>query len=742
MSRERALLLGGVACIPILWNWMRLEDPSSAGRAAILVLLALAPAAVMNQRLRFAAAAVALAIAGGTAFHVPLGLHYPGRVSARFWNGFLEFYDVKLPFAPAQHPHMDGAILIAVFIFSAVAVLAVCERRPVLAGTAVLIGAGWPATLLRGSELLRGAGILAALLVLFAGLRRRPDVSGRAVMVGGAIVLAAVGAATSPALAKGEFLHWQTWDLHVPDVKPVSVSYVWSSDYSGLNFPRKTTVVLRIKAPKRAQYWRVTTLPYVADGRWIDQPSFDGSGDAGLDPSAARDHSNWVEQQITVEALRDNRLPAAEVPMAFDPSGLGPVNFDSAGVPYLEQPLHTGATYKAWSYEPAPTPQELARSRPVYPPAITLGRRYLEIEPPNQSAPTFGTPDREVVLGKMFARDAQLRTYKPLYEMARNVAGGARSPYAAAVALESWFRTGGGFAYNQHPPQTRGKPVLVDFVTHTRAGYCQHFAGAMALMLRYLGIPARAAAGFSSGTYDKGRWTVTDHDAHEWVEVWFRGWGWVPFDPTPSRGGVSGAYSASSPAFNLAVAAAILAGKDGLKAFADRRVGLGFPDTQTKFSADIRLSRDPGRVTLTDDQPSAAPSLLRLLVLLLAGLVVLIAGGKLALRRARYLTGDPRRLAAACRQELHDILVDQRIEVSPNATVAELAALTQTELGVETAGVGMHATVARFAPPAYAREAARELRSSVRRLRRSLRQELSLWDRARGLLSLRSLGLS
>ena len=346
------------------------------------------------------------------------------------------------------------------------------------------------------------------------------------------------------------------------------------------------------------------------------------------------------------------------------------------------------------------------------------------------------------MLAKLFARDGRLRAYEPLYDMARTVAGGARSPYAAAVALESWFRTGGGFAYNQHPPQTRGKPVLVDFVTHTHAGYCQHFAGAMALMLRYLGIPARTAAGFSSGTYDKGRWTVTDHDAHEWVEVWFQGWGWVPFDPTPSRGGVSGAYSASSPAFNLAVAAAILAGKDGLRSFADRRVGLGFPDTQTKFSADIRLSRDPGKVTLTDDQPSAAPSLLRLLVLLLAALVVLIAGGKLALRRARYLTGDPRRLAAACRHELHDILVDQRVEVSPNATVAELAALTQTELGVETAGVGMHATVARFAPPAYAREAARELRSSVRRLRRSLRQELSLWERARGLLSLRSLGLS
>src|SRR6476659_2637106 len=152
MSRERALLVGGIACIPILWNWMRLEDPSSAGRAALLVLLALAPAAVVNRNLRFAAAGVALAIAGGTAFHVVLSVHYFGRTAVRLWDGFLEFYDVRLPFNPAEHPHMDGAILFAVFVFSAVAVLAVCERRPVLAGTAVLIGAGWPATLLRGSE--------------------------------------------------------------------------------------------------------------------------------------------------------------------------------------------------------------------------------------------------------------------------------------------------------------------------------------------------------------------------------------------------------------------------------------------------------------------------------------------------------------------------------------------------------------------------------------------------------------
>ena len=44
-------------------------------------------------------------------------------------------------------------------------------------------------------------------------------------------------------------------------------------------------------------------------------------------------------------------------------------------------------------------------------------------------------------------------------------------------------------------------------------------------------------AGFSPGSYnrDTGEYRVRDLDAHSWVEVYFTGIGWVPFDPDAHR---------------------------------------------------------------------------------------------------------------------------------------------------------------------------------------------------------------
>ena len=121
---------------------------------------------------------------------------------------------------------------------------------------------------------------------------------------------------------------------------------------------------------------------------------------------------------------------------------------------------------------------------------------------------------------------------------------------------------------------------------------------------------------------------------------------------------------------------------------------------------------------------------------------MLVIVAKLLVRRSRYLTRDPRRLAAACRKELRDVLLDQQVDVPSSATVRELAGLVRAEFGVEAAEFGLHADAARFGPAAGAREAARATRRDLRRLRRGLRRELTRFERFRGLLSLRSLGLT
>ena len=261
-----------------------------------------------------------------------------------------------------------------------------------------------------------------------------------------------------------------------------------------------------------------------------------------LVPARAADQDNWLEQRVRIEALVDDHLAAAGTPVGLDARRIGTVFLLSGGVLRVRDPVGTGESYRVWSYAPDPTPRSLASAPRRYPAAVA---RFLEID--GRTFPAFGTDRRESLVRRLFDDPSyeDFTRHRPMYAVARRVAGQAETPYAAVLALESWFRQTGGFTYDETPPKAKNVP-LVAFVTRTKAGYCQHFAGAMAAMLRMLGIPARVAVGFTSGTNDDGTWVVTDHDAHAWVEVWFAGLGWIPFDPTPGRGTFGGEYSFAS----------------------------------------------------------------------------------------------------------------------------------------------------------------------------------------------------
>jgi transglutaminase-like putative cysteine protease len=120
-------------------------------------------------------------------------------------------------------------------------------------------------------------------------------------------------------------------------------------------------------------------------------------------------------------------------------------------------------------------------------------------------------------------------------------AAGATNPYDEAKAIENWFRAQGRFTYTLKPPTAPPKVRPLDyFLFDSHRGYCQDFATAMAVMLRTLDIPARMASGFSLGNLEDRthRYQVNTTDAHAWVEAYFPGYGWIPFEPTPD--GVNG----------------------------------------------------------------------------------------------------------------------------------------------------------------------------------------------------------
>ena len=119
-------------------------------------------------------------------------------------------------------------------------------------------------------------------------------------------------------------------------------------------------------------------------------------------------------------------------------------------------------------------------------------------------------------------------------ELTSQITKNAPTPFDKAVAIENYLRT--RFTYTLKLTGRPGDHPLAHFLFETRAGHCEYFASAMAIMLRTLGIPTREVNGFLPGEYNDlgGDYIVRASDAHSWVEVYFPGNGWQTFDPTPA----------------------------------------------------------------------------------------------------------------------------------------------------------------------------------------------------------------
>jgi transglutaminase-like putative cysteine protease len=138
--------------------------------------------------------------------------------------------------------------------------------------------------------------------------------------------------------------------------------------------------------------------------------------------------------------------------------------------------------------------------------------------------------------------------------LARRLTAGAATPLEAVKRVQAYLLNSGTFTYTTDVGAASSDPIL-DFLLKTHRGYCQHFAGAAALLLRMAGVPTRVVVGFATGQSDgKGTYAVRDEDAHAWIEVYFEGVGWVAFNPTP--GGAAATVAAAATALPAATAAA------------------------------------------------------------------------------------------------------------------------------------------------------------------------------------------
>lgn len=391
--------------------------------------------------------------------------------------------------------------------------------------------------------------VLFALLAFFMwGERVAPDRRGAVIVACAAT--GALGMIIAPALNQPSA--WVNYEALTSGFTPAHVErFDWTQRYGPLNWPRTGNTVLQVKASPAVwsgEYWKTENLD-TFDGRgWVSGVD---SANAGLPGVSGSTIARFTQSlTVTINAMNTNDVIAAGFAQPPVHLSSAPTPGSSAGTWTSTNSLGPGDSYTVKVYVPHPPGRQLARAGRQYP--AQVARAGLQVTLPQTSD---RVPDQTVQFGpwgsqrgpqnvsdpRTSAEAAIGRSpYRQIYPIAQRLGRGARTPYAYVQRVMG-FLDSGSFSYDEYPPPTQFP--LVSFLLSDKFGYCQQFAGAMALLLRMGGVPARVATGFTTGNYDAAtkHWLVSDIDAHAWVEAWFPGYGWVSFDPTPpaapARGG-------------------------------------------------------------------------------------------------------------------------------------------------------------------------------------------------------------
>jgi transglutaminase-like putative cysteine protease len=266
---------------------------------------------------------------------------------------------------------------------------------------------------------------------------------------------------------------------------------------------RETAMVIRRSGGRILEQWtrlRATAFDLVRTGMWTPRRN-------PLVRPEIRDEKVWLRTdretlrgtaRLSIELLEPERylfVPegtvalTCPVPVVIDPVG---------GVMLARRRLPPNLVYTVW-----------VAARPLPPEA-----------PP-------GT--RDVFLPN---RNENIR------RIAFELAGGLADPEIQARTVANHLQSNYEYSLTGQTRLTENDPVEW-FLTVSRSGHCEFFAGSMVVLMRHLGVPARMVGGYYGGTMAPAgdQVIVGQNNAHAWVEVWLgEKRGWVVFDPTPVEG--------------------------------------------------------------------------------------------------------------------------------------------------------------------------------------------------------------
>ena len=301
----------------------------------------------------------------------------------------------------------------------------------------------------------------------------------------------------------------------------------------GGTLTRSGTPVLKVSSDfGRSVYWRGINLYAIVGTAWVPGSARAVTAEAGpntlLDDgsASARQHVHAtvevldVAQQTIFWPGDPNLVDQASVLRGARPGSLSGVATVEAA--YTRTPLPVGTTYTVDALQSVATEDQLRLAGANYPAAI------LQLTGADRAGATGVGAD--------------------VADLARRVAGPGATPYDAVKKIEAYLRTQEKYQLVVTSPPAGADPVSY-FLFRSHIGYCEYFASSMGEMVRALGIPVRLVSGYGPGqstpAQDVDRnfrrdaalgssvSTIRASDAHTWVEVYFPGYGWIPFEPTP-----------------------------------------------------------------------------------------------------------------------------------------------------------------------------------------------------------------